>query len=112
MRGSDQMLRQHGESLAASGLDPAAIAHRVRQIAHDLHQMLRRTTSSPGELIELEQRIDELRGHTHGTGMIEIDRWLANARNAIRARAVAEQTSTADKYTSAVAALPTRRLAE
>ena len=63
--------------------------------------MLRRTTSSPGELIELEQRIDELRGHTHGTGMIEIDRWLANARNAIRARVVAEQTPLKDIYTSA-----------
>src|SRR5208337_2425798 len=46
---------------------------------------------SPGELIELERRIDELRVHTHGTGLIAIDRWLANSRSAIRARAVAEQ---------------------
>ena len=77
------------------------VVQGVRQIAHDLHQMLRKTISSPDELIELKRRIDELRVHTHGTGLIAIDRWLANSRSAIRARAVAEQTSTADKYTSA-----------
>jgi len=58
--------------------------------------MLRKTTPSPGELMELERRIDELRVHTHGTGLIAIDRWLANSRSAIRARAVAEQTSIED----------------
>ena len=79
---------------------PRQLHRGVRQIAHDLHQMLRKTTSSPGELIELERRIDELRVHTHGIGLIAIDRWLANSRSAIRARAVAEQTSIEDKYTS------------
>jgi len=87
------------ESLPAGSLDPAAIAEGVRQIAHDLHQMLRKTISSPGELIELERRIDELRVHTHGTRLVAIDRWLANSRSAIRARAVAEQTSIKDEYT-------------
>jgi hypothetical protein len=89
-------LRRPGESLPVSNLDPAAIAQGVRQIAHDLHQILRKTTLSPGELIELERRIDELRVHTCGTGLIAIDRWLANSRSAIRARAVAEQTSIED----------------
>ncbi len=98
MRVWHETLRRPGESLPVSNLDPAAIAQGVRQIAHDLHQMLRKTTPSPGELIELERRIDELRVHTHGTGLIAIDRWLASSRSAIRARAYAEQTSTADKY--------------
>ncbi|MGO9238280.1 MAG: hypothetical protein ACLP4V_30875 [Methylocella sp.] len=101
MRVCHKTLRRHGESLPVSNLDPAAIAQGVREIAHDLHQTLRKTTPSPGELIELERRIDELRVHTHGTGLIVIDRWLANSRSAIRARAVAEQTSIDDKYTSA-----------
>jgi hypothetical protein len=100
MPGSDQMLRQPGESLPAGSLDPAAIAEGVRQIAHDLQQMLRKTTPSPGELIELERRIDELRVHTNGTRLLAIDRWLHNTRSAIRARAVAEQTSIKDVYTS------------
>ena len=92
-------LRRPGESLPVSNLDPAAIAQGVRQIAHDLHQILRKTTPSPGELIELERRIDELRVHTHGTGLMAIDRWLYNTRSAIRVRAVAEQTSIKDEYT-------------
>jgi len=89
------------ESLPAGSLDPAAIAEGVRQIAHDLHQVLRKTTSSPGELIELERRIDELRVHTGGTRLLAIDRWLHNTRSAIRARVVAEQTSIKDVHTSA-----------
>ena len=101
MRVCQKTLRRPGESLPVTSLDPEAIAHRVRQIAHDLHQILRKTTPSPGELIELERRIDELRVHTHGTGFIAIDRWLDNSRSAIRARAVAEQTSIEGKYTSA-----------
>ena len=101
MRVCHKTLRRPGKSLPVSNLDPAAIAQGVRQIAHDLHQMLKKTTVSPDELIELERRIDELRVHTHGSGWIAIDRWLASSRSAIRARAVAEQTSTADKYTSA-----------
>ena len=87
------------ESLPAGSLDPAAIAEGVRQIAHDLHQVLRKTTSSPGELIELERRIDELRVHTGGSRLMAIDRWLHNTRTAIRVRAVAEQTSIKDEYT-------------
>ena len=101
MRATPKILRRPVQSPPVSSLDPAAIAQGVRQIAHDLHQILRKTTPSPGELIELERRIDELRVHTHGTGLIAIDRWLASSRSAIRARAYAEQTSTADKYTSA-----------
>jgi len=96
MRVCHETLRLPGESLPVSSLDPEAIAQGVRQIAHNLHQMLRKTTPSPGELMELERRIDELRVHTHGTGLIAIDRWLANSRSAIRARAVAEQTSIED----------------
>ena len=91
MRVCHETLRRPGESLAVSSLDPAAIAQGVRQIAHDLHQILRKTTPSPGELIELERRIDELRVHTHGTGLIAIDCWLASSQSAIRAPAVAEQ---------------------
>ncbi len=87
------------ESLPAGSLDPAAIAEGVRQIAHDLHQVLRKTTSSPGELIELERRIDELRVHTGGSRLMAIDRWLHNTRSAIRARAVAKQTAIKDVYT-------------
>ena len=89
------------KSLPVSSLDPAEIAQGVRQIAHDLHQMLRRTTSSPGELIELVRRIDELRVHTHKSRLIALDRWLDNSRSAIRERAVAEQTSIEDEYTGA-----------
>ncbi len=100
MPGSDQMLRQPGESLPAGSLDPAAIAEGVRQIAHDLQQMLRKTTPSPGELIELERRIDELRVHTGATRLLAIDRWLHNTRSAIRASAVAKQTAIKDVYTS------------
>jgi hypothetical protein len=99
MPGSDQMLRQPGESLPAGSLDPEAIAEGVRQIAHDLHQVLRKTISSPGELIELERRIDELRVHTGGTRLMAIDRWLHSSRSAIRARADAQQTSIKDEYT-------------
>src|SRR5271166_3135752 len=73
MRVCHETLSRPGESLPVSNLDPAAIAQGVRQIAHDLHQILRKTTSSPGELIELERRIDELRVHTHRTGLIAID---------------------------------------
>ena len=87
------------ESLPAGSFDPAAIAEGVRQIAHDLHQVLRKTTSSPGELIELERRIDELRVHTGGTRLLAIDRWLHNTRSAIRERAVAKQTAIKDVYT-------------
>ena len=101
MRVCHKTLRRPGESLPDSSLDPAAIAQGVRQIAHDLHQILRKRTSSPTELIELERRIDELRVHTHGTGLLAIDRWLRSSQRAIRARAVAEQTSIEDKYTSA-----------
>jgi len=87
------------ESLPASGLDPASIAERVRQIAHDLHQMLKRTISDP-EVIELERRIDELRVHTHGSPLIAIDRWLDHSRRALKERAVAEQTSIEHQYTA------------
>jgi hypothetical protein len=104
MRGSDQTLRQSGESLTAGTLDPAAIAQGVRQLAHDLYQMLRKTPPSPIELIELVRRIDELRVHTHGTQLTAIDRWLDSSRSAVRARIVAEQTPLKHIYTSAVAA--------
>ena len=49
--------------------------------------------SSPGDLIDLERRIDELRVHTHGSGLVAIDRWLDNSRTAIRNRAVAKPAS-------------------
>jgi len=101
MPGSDQMLRQPGESLPAGSLDPAAIAEGVRQIAHDLHQVLRKTTSSPDELIELERRINELRVHTGGTRLMAIDRWLHSSRSAIRVRAVAEKISIGHNSTGA-----------
>ena len=55
MRVCHKTLRRHGESLPVSNLDPAAIAQGVREIVHDLHQTLRKTTPSPGELIELER---------------------------------------------------------
>jgi hypothetical protein len=87
------------ESLPAASLDPAAIAEGVRQIAHDLHQLLKKTISNPGELIELERRIDELRVHTHGSRLIAIDRWLDNSRSAIRERVLTEQTSIKEVYT-------------
>jgi len=84
-----------------SSLDPAAIANRVRQIAHDLQQILKKTRPCPCELIELERRIDDLRVHTHGSSWISIDRWLDHTRTAIRARVVAEQIPIEDIYTSA-----------
>lgn len=93
MRGSEQMLKRPGESLPGSSLDPAEIAQGVRQIAHDLHQMLKRATSTSVELIELERRIDELRLHIHGTPLIAVDRWLKNSRSALRVRVVAERSS-------------------
>jgi len=99
IRASHKKLRRPVESLAAGSLDPAAIAEGVRQIAHDLQQMLRKTPPSPGELIELERRIDELRVHTGGTRLMAIDRWLHSSRSAIRARADAQQTSIKDEYT-------------
>ena len=101
MRGPDQMLRQHAESVTAEILDPAEIAEGVRQIAHDIHLMLMKTTSSPAELIELERRIDELRVHTRGTRMIAIDRWLAKSLSTLRARISAEQTPLKEIYASA-----------
>ena len=60
MRGSEQRVSKRGEC-GAAGLDPAAIAQRVRQIAHDIREVLRKTHSSPRELIDLVERIDELR---------------------------------------------------
>ena len=92
-------LRRPGESLPVSSLDPAAIANRVRQIAHDLHQILKKSTSSPGELIELERRIDELRVHTHGSPLTAIDRWLDHSRRALRERALADSISIGHQYT-------------
>ncbi len=89
------------QSPPVSSLDPAAIANRVRRIAHDLHQMLKKPTPSPGELIELERCIDELRVHTHGSPLIAIDRWLVNSRSALRERALAESLSSGDKYNGA-----------
>jgi hypothetical protein len=81
------------QSPPVSSLDPAAIANRVRQIAHDLHQMLKKPTPSARELIELERCIDELRVHTHGSPLIAIDRWLVNSRNALRERTLANSLS-------------------
>ena len=100
MRGSDRKLRHHGESVSASTRDPAEIAQGVRQIAHELHQILRKTAPSPIELNELVHHIDELRVHTHGTEFLAIDRWLGNSRSAIRARVVAEQSSLVDLHSS------------
>ena len=112
MRVCHETLRRPGESLPVSSLDPAAIAQGVRQIAHDLHQILRKTTPSPGELIELERRIDELRVHTHGTGLIAIDRWLANSRSAIRHAPLRSRHRLRTNTPAPVAALTSRRLAE
>ncbi len=89
------------QSPPVSRLDPAAIASRVRQIAHDLHQMLKKPTPSPVELIALERCIDELRVHTHGSPLIAIDRWLVNSRSALRERVLAESLSNGDKHTGA-----------
>ena len=80
MRVCHKTLRRPGESLPVSNLDPAAIAQGVREIADDSPSDTEENDPSPGELIELERRIDELRVHTHGTGLIVIDRWLANSR--------------------------------
>lgn len=102
MRRFDPMQGRPGETIPASSLDPAKIAEGVRQIAHDLHQTLRKTTPSTGELIELERRIDELRVHTHGTSMASIDRWLDNSRSAIRERVLAASISTGDQYPGAL----------
>ena len=68
---------------------------------------------SPGELIELERCIDELRVHTHETGLIVIDRWLANSRT--RDQGSVPLRSRHRLMTNTpwpVAALPSRRLAE
>ncbi len=73
----------------------------VRQIAHDLHQLLKKTISNPVELIELERRIDDLRAHTHGSPLVAIDRWLANSRSTLRERAIAKQTSSEHQYNGA-----------
>ncbi len=100
MRRADAMLWQPAESYPADSLDPSEIAQGVRQIAHDLHQILRKTTSCLNDLIVIEQRIDALRMHTHGTPMIAIDRWLDNSQAAIRARVDAEQTALKDIYST------------
>ncbi len=99
MRGSEQRVSKRGEC-GAAGLDPAAIAQRVRQIAHDIREVLRKTHSSPRELIDLVERIDELRASTRGTQMLAIDRWLDNSCNALRARVAAEQTPLNNVYAS------------
>ncbi len=98
MRRYDSMLIEAAGIDSGGRLDPAAIAQGVRQIAHDLHAMLKNAASSPVELMELERRIDALRVYTHGTPMIAIDRWLDNSRTAIRARVTAEQTPVKDIY--------------
>jgi hypothetical protein len=67
-------------------LDAAEIAQGVRQIAHELYQMLMRTAWNPVELLDLKRRIDELRVHTHGTGLIAIDRWLESCRSSLESR--------------------------
>ncbi len=96
---SASMLRQYSELHNNSSLDPAEIARCVRQIAHDLHETLKRSNSDLTELIALERRIDELRVHTQGTCLIAIDRWLDSSRTAIRERVDAEQTPLEDIYT-------------
>ncbi len=101
MRATHLNLRRPVHSPPVSSIDPAAVANRVRLIAHDLQQMLKKTTSSPAELHELERRIDELRVHTHGSPLISIDRWLESSRKAIRERALAESISIKDKHTGA-----------
>jgi hypothetical protein len=93
------MLRQDSELHNDCNLEPAEIARRVRQIAHDLHQTLRSTNSDHAELMELERRIDQLRVHTHGTCMVAIDRWLDNSRSVIRARVDGEHTPLKEIYT-------------
>ncbi len=53
MRRYDSMLIEAAGIDSGGRLDPAAIAQGVRQIAHDLHAMLKNAASSPVELMEL-----------------------------------------------------------
>jgi hypothetical protein len=95
------MPRRTEEPGSPGSLDPAEIAEAVRQIAHELCQMLMKKTWTPIELFELERRIDELRVHTHGTRLIGIDRWLDNSRRALRARIIMHEIPNGEKHAGA-----------
>jgi hypothetical protein len=101
MQECEPMPRRTEEPGSPGSLDPAEIAEAVRQIAHELSQMLMNKTWSPIELLELERRIDELRVHTHGTQLIGIDRWLDSSRRALRARVIMHGISIGEKHTGA-----------
>jgi hypothetical protein len=98
MPATDQNVWNSQESQADGYLDPAEIAHGVRQIALDLHQALKKPNLSFGELLELQRRIDQMRRHTAGTQLTALDRWLDQSRAVIQTRTRAALTPQVSEY--------------
>jgi hypothetical protein len=66
-------------------LPPAELANRLRRLAQDAYRVMKDRHANPSEAEELSLRIEELREHTRGSGLFEIDRWLQKASEAVSA---------------------------
>jgi hypothetical protein len=55
------------------------LAFRLRRLAQDAYRVVNDRHASPAEAEELSRRIEDLREHTRGAHMFEIDRWLERA---------------------------------
>ncbi|QEH33265.1 hypothetical protein OJF2_17650 [Aquisphaera giovannonii] len=88
------MIHQPETGRAASPiatLDPSAFAERLRGIALDTHRLMKGSMPTAEELLQLERRIDDLRAFARYPGMLEINRWLDNARIQVERKVVEDR---------------------
>jgi hypothetical protein len=66
--------------------NPAEFAENVRRLAQDAFHALRDPGASVSELMELSERVDDLRRQRNGSYALEVDRWLRSAGDQLRCR--------------------------
>jgi hypothetical protein len=66
--------------------DPADLAAGVRQLALDIHRVMKDPNATFSELGEVSRRIEALRQQTRVSALSEIDRWLQNTGKLVQTR--------------------------
>lgn len=75
--------------LDLKAVDADDLARTVRQLAIDLHQILKRQDPTIGEIVRLRRRVGELHWHLGDLQETEIDRWLRSVDQRLETKLLA-----------------------